>query len=341
MKSQIHSHLVKKLEWKPAPAGLYPFENMFWMEGKKDMEGFGACFGFTFVKEPCVFHPTEGMLIHPYDEVLVFASTDTNDIVDLGADISIEIGEERELYTFSKTYVVCLPKGTPHGPVKVTNVKKPFAHFVITLDPVYSAQKIPASKLKPPVPGSKKYEGYAHLMAMTDIPEQIGNPKYEESDGSGMGYNKVVDDQGVAHPQARQGADGMGPGNADSLIWLYGKDLLGFNLNFLWGHYSHPGVWHRLGESHSHPSEEILIHTGLDADHPFEIGACIEIAMGEEDERYACTEPTVFIQPGGFSHLPQTTRWVDKPYSFIVVCLDGKHDSPWKARDGSKNMYEE
>jgi hypothetical protein len=155
-----------------------------------------------------------------------------------------------------------------------------------------------------------------------------------------MGYSFVLDERGISHPQERVGPGKMGPGNADSLVWLYGDDLMNFNLNFLWGHYSHPGVWHRGGESHSHPEEEILVHVGLDADTPHEIGACIEIAMGEEDERYACTEPTVYIQPKGFSHLPQTTRWVDKPYGFIVMNLDGTHDSPWKARDGSKTQYE-
>jgi hypothetical protein len=132
----------------------------------------------------------------------------------------------------------------------------------------------------------------------------------------------------------------MGPSNADNLIWLYGDDLMNFELNFLWGHYSKPGIWHRGGESHSHPQEEILVMVGLDADAPHEIGASIEMAMGEEDERYACTEPTVYIMPRGFSHLPQITRWSTGPYGFIVMNIDGTHDSPWKERDGSKTEYE-
>ena len=40
-KSRIHQHLVKPLIWREAPEGLYPFP-LFWMEGKKDMEGFLA-----------------------------------------------------------------------------------------------------------------------------------------------------------------------------------------------------------------------------------------------------------------------------------------------------------
>ncbi len=54
------------------------------MDGKTDMEGFSGCFAFCFVKEETQFHPVEGMVVHPYDEVLVFASTNTADIIDLG-----------------------------------------------------------------------------------------------------------------------------------------------------------------------------------------------------------------------------------------------------------------
>jgi hypothetical protein len=345
-KSTLHQHLVKPLIWREGPKGLYPFK-LFWMEGKTDMEGFGGCFSFCFVKEPTQFHPMEGMLVHPYDEVLVFASCNTDDILDLGADISVEIGEERELYTFSKSYAVCIPKGTPHGPVKVTNVRRPFAHFVMSLDPVYSAMKIPASSLKAPVPGSRKYNGYARIFAWgvdptTGMPYHTGTDasqrdKLKSQDGSGMGYTTYCDNRGVMHPRNK---GEMGPGNADNMVWLYGDELQGFDLNFLWGHYTSPGVWHRGGESHSHPCEEILIHTGLDADDPFNIGACIEIAMGEEDERYPCTVPTLYVCPKGFSHLPQITRWADKPFAFMVMNIDGTHESPWKKRDGSKTAFE-
>jgi len=33
-----------------------------------------------------------------------------------------------------------------------------------------------------------------------------------------------------------------GPGNSDHSVWLYGKDLEGMDLNFLWGYYSKSGA---------------------------------------------------------------------------------------------------
>ncbi|MEO0278199.1 MAG: hypothetical protein ABIM21_02775, partial [candidate division WOR-3 bacterium] len=59
------------------------------------------------------------------------------------------------------------------------------------------------------------------------------------------------------------------------------------------------------------------------------LGAELELAMGKEKERYVFNTPTVAICPKGFPHLPLITRWVDKPYGFIVVCLSGEHASPW------------
>jgi hypothetical protein len=225
----------------------------------------------------------------------------------------------------------------------------------LSLDPVYSGELIPESALKPPVPGSSKYDGYARIFA-TNVDPKTG--KYrgaknaplrdrflaereitpEQQDRSGMGYINTTDERGVMHSK---NVGEMGPGNADNLVWLYGNDLQNFELNFLWGHYTGTGVWHRAGESHSHPNEEILIFTSLDADDPFNLGACVEIAMGEEDERYSCTVPTVYICPKGFSHLPEITLWADRAFGFIVMNNDGTHDSPWKNRDGSKTLYED
>src|SRR5690554_6564923 len=93
-----YAHLVKPLEVKKGPEGLYP-ESLVWMESK-DLEGFNAHFSYGIFKEPGSCHPVEGMVQHPFDEALVFAGTKHTDITYLGAEISIELGEEREEYVF-------------------------------------------------------------------------------------------------------------------------------------------------------------------------------------------------------------------------------------------------
>jgi hypothetical protein len=290
-----------------------------------------------FVKEPVSFHPTEGMLIHPYDEILAFASLNLDDILDLGAEVSVEIGEERETYTFNETSMICIPAGTPHGPVKVKKVETPIVHFTISLAPEYKAVHIPEADLKEPIPGSK-YEDHVRLMVGTFDPV-LNMPirdAIELQKTQGITGSRSLDERGVRHPQRNQHMGFVGPGNADNLLWLYGHDCLGFELNFLFSHCTKCGIWHRGGTSHAHPEEEILILAGLDPDHPLEMGAEQEVAMGPDDERYAINVPTILVMPRGFPHLPQVTRWVDKPYAFMCVNPDPTHGTPWKDNSGGK-----
>ena len=46
--------------------------------------------------------PKEGSLIHPFDELLVFAGIDHTNIRYLGAEVSVELGQGREEHVFDK-----------------------------------------------------------------------------------------------------------------------------------------------------------------------------------------------------------------------------------------------
>src|SRR4030043_2133030 len=134
------AHLIKPITIKNPPKGLYA-EPRMWMEAK-DLEGFNAHFSFGFVKKPSTFHPLEGAIVHPYDEILVFEGTAIANILYLGAEVSVELGEEREVHTFNKPSCVLVPKGTPHGPVTVKSLERPIAHYTISLADVYRAQAL-------------------------------------------------------------------------------------------------------------------------------------------------------------------------------------------------------
>jgi len=309
MARKEYGHLVKPLRVQDPPSGLYGKEPRVWMEGK-DLEGFNAHFTFGFVKEPGPCHPGEGMLVHPYDECLIFAGIDSKNIHNLGAEISICLGDEPEEHVFSEPTVVVVPRGTAHGPISVRRVDRPFVHYGFGLAPEYRATTLAA---KAPKTGSKHSHLVKRLVTQID-PNRVG---------TGMGYERVVDKDGVLRPADR----GIGPGNADELVWIFGKDLEGMEVNFTWGFYSRCGKWHRAGESHTHPEEEILVLVGLDPDNLGYLGAELEMGMG--GERHVFNVPTVAICPKGFPHLPQITRWVDKPYGFFVLNLSGEHDSPW------------
>jgi hypothetical protein len=307
------AHLVKPMQVAQPPKGLYPGKRI-WMEGR-DLEGFNAHFSFGFIKKPCSLHPVRGSIIHPFDELLVFEGTDTRNILRLGAEISIELGAEREEHVFTKPSVVLIPKGLPHGPVKIKKVDRPIVHYSIGLAPDYQAETVAAAKSK------TKGKRHAHLIKKMVTTLKTG----PNATGSGMGYEKIIRRDGVMRPAKY----GIGPGNGDQVVWLYGSDLEGFEVNFTWGFYSQCGKWHRGGEAHTHPEEEILCFVGLDPDRIDYLGAELELAMGLDYERHIFNKPTVAICPAGFAHLPVITRWVDQPYGFFVVCLSGEHASPW------------
>jgi len=118
-----------------------------------------------------------------------------------------------------------------------------------------------------------------------------------------------------------------GPGNADHLTWMMGKDLEGLNMNFTWGFYSKAGIWHRGIGAHEHPSPEILVFAGLDPANIDYLGAQIEIELGEEHERYIIEKPTAIICPAGLPHNPIVTRWVDRPYASYRLGLSSDYQT--------------
>jgi len=323
MAEKEYSHLVKPLLVQKPPAGLYP-EPRVWMEGK-DMEGFNANFSFGFIKEPSVCHPVEGALVHPYDECLVFAGTDNSNILYLGAEVSVELGEEGEEHVFNEPSVVLIPKGMPHGPVTYRRVDRPIVHYHIGLAADYKAESVPRKAKAAKTSDSKYGHLVKRLITYIDWKEVDSRKPGEGPPADTMDYSSIADRAGVLHFAER----GVGPGNGDQVVWLYGKDLKGFEVNFTWGFYSKCGTWNRGGESHVHPEEEMLVLVGLDPDKPDYLGAEIELAMGKNRERHIINTPTVAICPRGLPHLPIITRWVDKPYSFIVCVLSGEYASPW------------
>jgi hypothetical protein len=325
-KTNQWAHLVKPLVAKPGPPGLYP-QPRLWAEGK-DWEGFGANFSYGFLTEPGRCHPQEGAVAHPYDEVLVFAGTDLTDILALDAELSIELGPEREEHSFDIPTVVCVPRGLPHGPVQVKRVgPHAVAHYHFGLDPAYRAELIPERSRASHPTGGQRYSHLVHPLRNDPSPEHVAEVGAETEATAtrlaaarvktGSPYQPFLDSRGVLHPKGY-----IGPGNADSLIWMYGRNLNGFRLNFNWGFFSSPGSGTgRPTEGHTHPEAEALIWVGLDPHDLGYLGAEIELALGPQLERHFFSLPTLVVCPGSFVHTPLIVRRVDRPYVFLIGLL--------------------
>ena len=123
--------------------------------------------------------------------------------------------------------------------------------------------------------------------------------------------------------------EGPGGANAYEIIWMFGKDLENFSLNFALGRYEETGVWHPWAGPHVHPTyDECLLFFGHDTNNLDYLGAEFEIALGKEQEKHVFNTPSVVILPAGVPHCPLVTKRIDKPFGHghIILGPDDKVD---------------
>lgn len=303
MTEKKYSYLVKKAKIQEDTRGLY-HNPRIWMEGD-DLEGFNGHLSYGFVKEPCKIHPKEGMIKHPYGEILIFGGINTDDILDLGAEISIELGEDGQRYTFDDPTFIVLPPDTPHGPITVESLDRPIAHFHVGLSAKYKAESVEQSM------GSSDESNYENLV------KRMGNLVSEEEKRE----NDMIDERGVTNLKA------FGPANSEQFIHLAGDNTEGLDVNMPWGFYKDPGIWARSGKPHIHHEyDELLFFAGLDPDDLSYFGAEVEFCLGEEMERHIIDEPTAIVAPKEFAHAPLVTRWADDTFTHSNISLGKGYD---------------
>jgi len=66
---------------------------------------------------------------HPFPELLSFFGTNMDDPSDLGG--VVEFWLEDEKYVFDKSFVVYIPEGVKHCPLRIHKMEKPMFHFTI------------------------------------------------------------------------------------------------------------------------------------------------------------------------------------------------------------------
>jgi hypothetical protein len=77
--------------------------------------------------------------------------------------------------------------------------------------------------------------------------------------------------------------------------------------------------------AHSHDFDMYLYFLSFDPDNMGDLGAEIEIGLGEEQERHIITTPTTVYIPSGLVHCPLEFKRVDKPILFVHCTLASKY----------------
>ena len=344
--------VMKKLQ---GPKGAFAngpgnADNLVWLNGRDHLEGINLNFTWGFYSGIGDWHTGQDPHVHPYPECLVFVGLDSANLNYLGAEIEICLGEELETYKFNQPTVVAIPAGFPHCPLVTKNVWSPkgFGFYLASLgaapETTWMGEGVSAATMKAMQDDAAK-SGMKMGMKSNVADKRIKNKptkatgKYAHlikplksgmvTERGQMVLDKLTPEQRVQFDEMAKKGQKLGPGNADHLTWMYGKDLAGLDVNLTWGFYSKPGIWHRGGGAHVHPVDEVLVFVGLDPTNIDDLGAELEIDMGKEHESYVFNKPTVVVCPGGVPHLPLITRWVDQPYSFYVIGLGAEHESPF------------
>ena len=69
---------------------------------------------------------------HDFHELLCFIGGNPEDINDVGAEISICLGDEEEEHIITSATVVSIPPGLAHCPLKVRKITKPFVFLEVS-----------------------------------------------------------------------------------------------------------------------------------------------------------------------------------------------------------------
>jgi len=75
----------------------------------------------------CIVTPYDVRMNHGHDfhETLAFLSGDPKNIKELGAEVTVRLGDEQEVHTFNTPTIISMPPGLKHCPMLVHNIKKP------------------------------------------------------------------------------------------------------------------------------------------------------------------------------------------------------------------------
>lgn len=78
---------------------------------------------------------------HDFDELMAFIGSNPDNTADLGGEIELWLGDEKQILT--ETCLVYVPKGLKHGPLIFRRVDRPIFNFATGAVTTYTGEKRP------------------------------------------------------------------------------------------------------------------------------------------------------------------------------------------------------
>lgn len=251
------------------------------MVSSEKNEQMGFFFENAWYCEPCAIETEEKA--YAFDMLYAFVGQDFEHQNELCGELSFTIAGHE--YVTDKTCMILIPKNTPHGPIKVNRVDKPFFAYC----------------------GGASKERVCEDRKRWVMPE--GEFKFEKYVLHGNGIDNNEAEQEVLR---LHGTDNKIVGDFGGVF--YGK--------FRWFRVTTPDDFTFAAESHSHAQPELLNFFSTDPDDPYNLGAEIEMEM--MDEVYSFNQSTSVFIPANQPHCPLRIMHVDRPFMFFTLMPDCK-----------------
>jgi hypothetical protein len=115
---------------------------------------------------------------------------------------------------------------------------------------------------------------------------------------------------------------------AGPLFSMGAKEMGGLKLHVIYACGYNTGITGMSHKPHVHKYDEAVFFIGTDPMHLDELGAEVEISIGElgKEEKQTFDKPTVLIAPAGLYHCPIVTKRIDRPYVCMAVSLTGERE---------------
>ena len=113
-----------------------------------------------------------------------------------------------------------------------------------------------------------------------------------------------------------------GPGAADYVFRIGGKEMNDRETNFSFGYYSKVGAWNSAETgARTHPYDTCLVFAGLEPKDPNYLGAEIEMVLGPEFEKHVINVPSFVCIPKNFPYGQITTKKAEKAFAHYDIGL--------------------
>lgn len=112
----------------------------------------------------------------------------------------------------------------------------------------------------------------------------------------------------------------------NELMHVDGRNLNGFNCSIIYAYAYKTGITGLSTKPHVHNYDEAIFFIGSDPYNFSDLGAEVEFALGEEQEKHVFDKPTAVVVPKGLPHCPIVTKSISKPYLCMAVSLTGKRE---------------